>query len=48
MPKFPTLVMFLKDVRLAFQAADRVRDVVNRLETLKQGKKTMEELVTEF
>jgi Ty3 transposon capsid-like protein/Zinc knuckle len=48
MPKFPTLVTFLKDIRLAFWAADRVRDVVNRLETLKQGKKMAEELVTEF
>jgi hypothetical protein len=48
MPKFPTLVTFLGDVQLAFRAADRVRDAVNRLETLKQGKKTAEELVTEF
>jgi hypothetical protein len=35
MPNFPTLVTFLKDVRLAFCAADRVRNAVNRLETLK-------------
>jgi hypothetical protein len=48
MPKFPTLVTFLGDVRLAFRATDRVRDAVNRLETSKQGKKTAEELVTEF
>jgi hypothetical protein len=48
MLKFPTLVTFLRDIRLAFRATDRVRDAVNRLETLKQGKKTAEELVTEF
>jgi hypothetical protein len=48
MPKFPNLVMFLADIQKAFQAADQVRDTVNRLETLKQGKKTAEELNTEF
>jgi hypothetical protein len=48
MPDFPTLVMFLADVRKAFWAADWVRDVVNRLEMLKQGKKTAEELNMEF
>jgi hypothetical protein len=48
MPNFPTLVMFLADVQKAFQAADRVREAVNRLETLRQGKKTAEELNTEF
>jgi hypothetical protein len=48
MPNFPTLVTFLTDIQKAFQAADRVRDAVNRLETLRQGKKTAEELNTEF
>jgi Zinc knuckle len=48
MPNFPTLVTFLADVWKAFQAADRVRDVVNRLETLRQSKKTAEKLNTEF
>jgi Ty3 transposon capsid-like protein len=48
MPNFPTLVTFLVDVQKAFQAADRVRDAVNRLETLRQGKNTVEELNTEF
>jgi hypothetical protein len=48
MPKFPTLVMFLVDIWKAFWPADWVWDVVNRLETLKQGKKTVEELITEF
>jgi Zinc knuckle len=48
MPNFPTLVTFLVDVRKAFRAADRVRDAVNRLETLRQGKKTAEELNMEF
>jgi hypothetical protein len=48
MPNFPTLVTFLADVQLAFCPADGVRDVVNILETLKQEKKTAEELVTEF
>jgi hypothetical protein len=48
MPNFPTLVMFLADVRKAFRATDRVQDTVNRLETLRQGKKTAEKLNTEF
>jgi hypothetical protein len=48
MPNFPTLVTFLVDIQKAFQAADRVRDAVNRLEMLRQGKKTAEELNTEF
>jgi hypothetical protein len=48
MPNFPTLVTFLADIRKAFRAADRVQDAVNRLETLRQGKKTAEELNTEF
>jgi hypothetical protein len=48
MPNFPTLVTFLADVRKAFRAADRVRDAVNRLEMLRQGKKTAEELNMEF
>jgi hypothetical protein len=48
MPKFPNLVTFLADIQKAFQAADQVRDVVNRLETLKQGKKIAEELNMEF
>jgi Zinc knuckle len=48
MPKFPNLVTFLADVQKAFRATDRVQDVVNRLETLKQDKKTAEELNMEF
>jgi hypothetical protein len=48
MPNFPTLVMFLADVQKAFRAADRVRDVINRLEMLRQGKKTAKELNMEF
>jgi hypothetical protein len=48
MPNFPTLVTLSADIRKAFRAADRVRDAVNRLETLRQGKKTAEELNTEF
>jgi hypothetical protein len=48
MPKFPNLVTFLVDVQKAFWAADWVWDAVNRLETLKQEKKTAEELNTEF
>jgi hypothetical protein len=48
MPNFPTLVTFLADVQKAFQATDQVQDAVNRLEMLRQGKKTAEELNTEF
>jgi Zinc knuckle len=48
MPKFFTLVMFLADIQKVFWADDWVWDTVNRLETLRQGKKTAEELNTEF
>jgi hypothetical protein len=48
MPNFPTLVTFFADVQKAFQAADWVQDAVSRLETLRQGKQTTEELNTEF
>jgi hypothetical protein len=48
MPNFPTLVTFLADIQKAFRAADQVRDAVNRLEMLRQGKKTAEELNIEF
>jgi Ty3 transposon capsid-like protein/Zinc knuckle len=48
MPNFPTFVTFLGDIRKAFRAADWVQDAVNRLEMLRQGKKTAEELNTEF
>jgi hypothetical protein len=48
MPNFPTLVMFLADIQKAFWATDWVRDVVNRLEMLRQGKKTAKELNTDF
>jgi hypothetical protein len=48
MLNFPTLVTFLADVQNAFRAADQVQDTVNRLETLRQGKKTVEELNMEF
>jgi hypothetical protein len=48
MPKFLNLVTFLADIRKAFRATDQVQDMVNRLKTLKQGKKTAEELNTEF
>jgi hypothetical protein len=48
MPRFSTLVTFIADVQKAFRAADQVWDAVNRLETLRQGKKTAEELNMEF
>jgi hypothetical protein len=48
MPNFPTLVTFLADIQKAFRATDRAQDAVNRLETLRQEKKTAEELNTEF
>jgi hypothetical protein len=44
--KYHTLVTFLADIQKEFQAADQVQDVVNRLETLRLGKKTAEELIT--
>jgi hypothetical protein len=35
MPNFPILVTFLLDIWKVFWAADRVRDTVNRFETLR-------------
>jgi hypothetical protein len=48
MPNFPTLVTFLAAIWKAFRATDWVWDVVNRLETLRHGKKTAKELNMEF
>jgi hypothetical protein len=48
MPNFSTLVTFPADIWKAFQAVDWVQDAVNRLEMLRQGKKTAQELNTEF
>ena len=45
---YPTFGTFLTDVCKAFWSVDHVQDVVHKLETLKQGKKTAEELITEF
>jgi hypothetical protein len=48
MSNFPTLVTFLVDIQKALRATDQVQDAVNRLEMLRQGKKTAKELNTEF
>ena len=45
---YPTFGAFLTEVRKAFQSADRVQDALCKLENLKQGKKTAEQVVTEF
>jgi hypothetical protein len=45
---YPTFATFINDVEKAFRSADRVQEAINKLEILKQGKKTAEELVTEF
>ena len=39
---------FLTEVRKAFWSADQVQDALCKLENLKQGKKTAEQVVTEF
>ena len=45
---YPTFGAFLAKVRKAFQSADQVQDALCKLENLKQGKKTAEQVVTEF
>ena len=43
-----TFGAFLAEVHKAFWSADRVQDALCKLENLKQGKKTAEQVVTEF
>ena len=43
-----TFGTFLTEVRKAFQSVDQVQDAICKLENLKQGKKTAEQIVTEF
>ena len=43
-----TFSAFLTEVCKAFRSADRVQDALCKLENLKQGKKTVEQVVTEF
>ena len=45
---YPTFGAFLAEVRKAFRSADRVQDALCKLENLKQGKKTVEQVVMEF
>ena len=45
---YPTFGAFLTEVRKAFQSADKVQDALCKLENLKQGKKTAEQVVMEF
>jgi hypothetical protein len=45
---YPTFNVFLGEVQKAFWSTDQVQDAVNKLETLKQGKMTAEELIMEF
>ena len=45
---YTTFSAFLAEVHKAFQSVDRVQDAICKLENLKQGKKTAEQVVTEF
>ena len=45
---YPTFGAFLTEVHEAFRSADRVQDAICKLENLRQGKKTAEQVVTEF
>ena len=45
---YPTFGAFLTEVCKAFWSADRVQDALCKLESLKQGKKTAGQVVTEF
>ena len=44
----PTFSAFLTEVCKAFWSVDQVQDALCKLENLKQGKKTAEQVVTEF
>ena len=45
---YPTFCAFLTEVCKAFQSADQVQDAICKLENLKQGKKTAEQVITEL
>ena len=45
---YPTFSTFLTEVCKAFWSADQVQDAICKLESLKQGKKTAEQVITEF
>ena len=45
---YPTFGTFLTEVHKVFQSADQVQDAIYKLENLKQGKETAEQVVTEF
>ena len=45
---YPTFGAFLTEVCKAFWSVDQVQDAICKLENLKQGKKTAEQVVTEF
>ena len=45
---YPAFGIFLAEVCKAFWSVDRVQDAICKLENLKQGKKTAEQIVTEF
>jgi hypothetical protein len=45
---FPTFKQFLDNLKDAFKPADRTGDAMNKLNNLKQGNRTTEELATEF
>ena len=45
---YMTFGAFLTEVCKAFQSADQVQDALCKLENLKQGKKTVEQVETKF
>ena len=45
---YPTFSAFLTEVCKVFWSADQVQNAICKLENLKQGKKTVEQVVTEF
>ena len=45
---YPTFGAFLTEVCKAFRSVDRIQDAICKLENLKQGKKTAEQVVTEL
>ena len=45
---YPTFGTFLAEVRKAFRSGDQIQDAICKLENLKQGKKTVEQIMMEF
>ena len=46
--KFPTITDFLKEISNDFKPANKKKDAAHQIAMLRQGKRTVEEVITEF